>query len=92
MKERYRLLVRYDGIFGVSESPAILQKKNIGWDYWVWSDARQKFKKITRGQKYLMGERLEDAIDNIEMGGGYCRRKVIKIEKTRGGEINGKRM
>jgi len=83
MNQGYNLTIKYDGIFGISEGKARLKRKcKEGWDYWV--ECNGKMKKLTRGNKILIGETLQDAIRNIEQGGEYYNRKVIKIEEIRG--------
>ena len=82
----YELTVRYDGVSGVSESRAWLRKKEKGWDYWVelsswdyWTERSVGVKKLTPGHQYLVGESLKEVIANIERGGEYTDRKVVKI-------------
>ena len=82
--KEYLLTINYLSIFGDSTGQARLKKKEKGWDY--WTEHADKWKKITRGRKYLIGETLEQVIANIERGGEYSDRKVIKIEPIGGGK------
>jgi len=47
-------------------------------DYWIELSSG-KIVKITRGNRYLIGESLEEAIANIESGGENTKRKVISV-------------
>ena len=77
--QEYLLTINYQSIFGDSVGKARLKKKKQGWDYWTQLSSGE-WKKVTRGNKYLVGETLEQAISNIEAGGEYSDRKVVKIE------------
>ena len=75
----YELTIAYDSIFGYYEKKAWLKKKTKGYDYWIESSNGGK-QKVTKGNKYLVGETLEDAIKNVEQGNDYAARKVIAIK------------
>ena len=75
---KYELTIRYDGNFGMSESKAWLKKKEKGWDCWV-ELLEEGAKKLTPGHKYLVGESLKEVIANIEHGGSYNDKKVIRV-------------
>lgn len=78
------LVIEYDGLFGVSTEKSWLKKLPVGWNYWV-TDSSGKIKKITRGNKYLIGESLNDVIANINRGGEYVNRKVVSVANLRKG-------
>ena len=83
MKE---LTIQVDGVLGISEWKVRIKPKNErGWDMWsygsVWNNVlgknEQKWRKKTRGNKYLVGETLEGIITNLLTCGDYTRNKTL---------------
>jgi len=83
------LTIEVEGIMGSHEWLIRLKPKSLngqkGWDFWsystVWNEKldknEERWVKKTRGNKYLKGETLQDAINNLLTCGDYTLSKTL---------------